>query len=183
MSGDLTNWHSSMIIKTLALVLLLFSIVSCNNDSGSKITVSKPGGDDMIELNRYLVQKDRERIQNYIERKNLNMTESPTGLWFQILNEGAGKNFTDNDKITMDYECSLLDGTKCYSSKTLGPKVVVLGKSSMEPGLNEALRMLKPGADAIFIIPPFLAYGLVGDGNKIPSRSVIVYNINILQPR
>ena len=42
----------------------------------------------MADLNSYLVQKDRERIQNYIERKNLNMTESPTGLWYQILNEG-----------------------------------------------------------------------------------------------
>ena len=26
----------------------------------------------------------------------------------------------------------------------------------MEQGLNEGLRMLKPGAEAIFIIPPFL---------------------------
>jgi FKBP-type peptidyl-prolyl cis-trans isomerase len=39
--------------------------------------------------------------------------------------------------------------------------------------------MLKPGGEAIFIIPPFLAYGFVGDGNKIPSRAVIVYNITV----
>ena len=31
----------------------------------------------MAELNRYMVQKDRERIENYIDRKNLKMTESP----------------------------------------------------------------------------------------------------------
>ena len=35
-----------------------------------------------------------------------------------------------------------------------------MGRSEMEAGLNEGLRMLKPGAEAIFIIPPFLAYGL-----------------------
>jgi FKBP-type peptidyl-prolyl cis-trans isomerase FkpA len=51
----------------------------------------------------------------------------------------------------------------------------------MEPGLNEGLRILKPGAEAIFILPPFLAYGLLGDGKMIPSRSVIVYNIKILR--
>ncbi len=50
----------------------------------------------------------------------------------------------------------------------------------MEAGLNQGLRMLKPGGEAIFILPPFLAYGLKGDGNKIPSRSVIVYEIKIL---
>ena len=113
----------------------------------------------MADLNRYLVQKDKERIENYIERKHLKMTESPTGLWYQIINEGSGDRFTDNDKITMNYECSLLDGTKCYSSETLGPKEIVLGKSDIEPGMNEGLRLLKPGAEAIFIIPPYLAYG------------------------
>ena len=33
----------------------------------------------MADLNRYMVRKDRERIQNYIERKNLKMTETSTG--------------------------------------------------------------------------------------------------------
>jgi FKBP-type peptidyl-prolyl cis-trans isomerase len=108
------------------------------------------------------------------------MNESPTGLWFQIIREGDGKTFSNNDKIVMDYECSLLDGTKCYSSKDIGPKELVLGRSEMEPGLNEGLRLLKPGAEAIFIIPPFLAYGLIGDRKMIPPRAVIVYYVNIL---
>lgn len=136
----------------------------------------------MADLNRYLVQKDRERIINYIERKNLRMVESPTGLWYAIVKEGRGKSFTDNDKVVMDYECSLLDGTRCYSSKELGPKELVLGKSEMEPGLYEGLRLLKPGTSAIFIIPPYLAYGLVGDRKLIPPGTIIVYNVNILQP-
>jgi len=137
----------------------------------------------MADLNRYLVQKDRERIKNYIERKNLIMSESPTGLWYQILKTGTGKNFTDNDRVVMTFECSLLDGTKCYSSNVLGPKEVIVGKSVMEQGLNEGLRLLKPGAEAIFIIPPFLAYGFVGDRKMIPSRAVIVYYVNILQAK
>jgi len=137
----------------------------------------------MADLNRYLVQKDKERIKSYIERKNLKMNESPTGLWYQIIDAGEGKVFTDNDKVVLDYECSLLDGTKCYSSKELGPKELIVGKSEMEQGLNEGLRLLKPGAEAIFIIPPFLAYGLIGDRKMIPSRAVIVYNVNILRPK
>ncbi len=135
----------------------------------------------MVDLNKYLVQKDRERIQNYIERKNLKMTESPTGLWYMIKKEGTGEFITDNFRIRMDYDCSLLDGTACYSSQVLGAKEIVLGRSQLEPGLNEGLRMLKTGAEATFILPPFMAYGLVGDGKKIPPHSVIVYNVNILQ--
>jgi FKBP-type peptidyl-prolyl cis-trans isomerase FkpA len=170
-------------IKTILIVFLVASLVSCKDKPGTTINNSRPGKNEMADLNKYLVQKDRERIKNYIERKSLRMNESPTGLWYEIIKEGNGKPFSNNDKVVMDYECSLLDGTKCYSSKDLGPKDVVLGRSEMEPGLNEGLRLLKPGAEAIFIIPPFLAYGLIGDRKMIPPRAVIVYNVNILRAK
>ena len=178
MSGDLKK-RDNMRIKNLVFIALLFSLLSCKDNKVKSSLDPKPGKNEMADLNRYLVQKDRERIKNYIERKGLRMNESSTGLWYQIIKDGTGKAFTDNDKIVMDYECSLLDGTKCYSSKNLGPKELMLGKSEMEAGLNEGLRMLRPGAEAIFIIPPFLAYGLIGDKKMIPPRAVIVYNVNI----
>jgi len=170
-------------LKYLLIIFLLVAFVSCRNNSVKPVLNSKPDMNEMADLNRYFVQKDRERIQNYIERKNLKMNESPTGLWYQIIKEGDGAAFTDNSKVIISYECSLLDGTSCYSSKTLGPKELTLGKSEMEPGLNEGLRLLRPGAEAIFILPPFLAYGLRGDGKMIPSRAIIVYNVNILQSK
>ena len=170
-------------LKSVLIVFLVASLVSCREKPGNTINNSRPGKNEMADLNKYLVQKDRERIKNYIERKSLRMNESPTGLWYEIIKEGNGKPFSNNDKVVMDYECSLLDGTKCYSSKDLGPKDVVLGRSEMEPGLNEGLRLLKPGAEAIFIIPPFLAYGLIGDRKMIPPRAVIVYNVNILRAK
>ena len=175
--------HLNLVMKNILILFLVLSFVSCRDKHNNSLPGSKPGRNEMADINKYLVQKDRERIRNYIERKNLNMIESPTGLWFQIIKEGVGKPFAENDKVVMNYECSLLDGTKCYSSKDLGPKEVILGRSEMEPGLNEGLRLLRPGAEAIFIIPPFLAYGFVGDRKMIPSRAVIVYNVNILQSK
>jgi FKBP-type peptidyl-prolyl cis-trans isomerase FkpA len=169
-----------MMFRYIQLILFIVAFISCKNNSDKSIINSRPGKNEMADLNRYFVQKDRERIQNYIERKSLKMTESPTGLWFQISKEGEGVTFTDNSKIIMEYDCSLLDGTECYSSKELGLKEVILGRSKIEPGLNEGLRRLKPGAEAIFIIPPYLAYGLIGDRKKIPSRAIIVYYVNIL---
>src|SRR5664280_728268 len=183
MSGGLKiscNWPGAGIIMVLLLAAFL---VSCREKPGNANINSKPGKNEMADLNKYLIRKDRERIKNFIERKNLKMNESPTGLWYQIIREGSGNVFTNNDKIVMDYECSLLDGTRCYSSKDLGPKEIILGRSEIEPGLNEGLKLLKPGAEAIFIIPPFLAYGLIGDRKMIPSRAVIVYNVNILQSK
>jgi FKBP-type peptidyl-prolyl cis-trans isomerase FkpA len=183
MSGDLRTSYKYMFIKNIVILFFILGVASCREKQVNSTVNSKPGKNEMADLNRYLVQKDRERIVNYIERKGLRMIESPSGLWYQILKEGTGKALSDNDKVIMDYECSLLDGTKCYSSKDLGPKELIIGRSEMETGLNEGLRYLKPGAEAIFIIPPFLAYGLVGDRKMIPSRAVIVYNVNILRAK
>ncbi len=180
MSGDLKMLLSFISIRNLLFISLLIITAACRNGKDTGTEIYKPGENDMTELNRFMVQKDRERIQNYIERKKLNMSESPAGLWYLLIKEGEGAKFTDRDKVVMEYECYLLDGTKCYSSASLGPRELVLGRSEMEAGLNEGLRMLRPGAEAIFILPPYLAYGLIGDGKKIPSRAIVVYNIKIL---
>lgn len=169
-----------MLIRYLTLSLLFSAFVSCKNDSDKKIYISGPDKKEMADLNRYFVQKDRERIQNYIERKSLNMSETSTGLWYQVTNTGKGDYFKEKDIVIMNFVCSLLDGTICYSSDEYGPREIILGRSEMEAGLNEGLRLLKPGAKAIFIIPPYLAYGLIGDRKKIPSRAILVYYIEIL---
>jgi FKBP-type peptidyl-prolyl cis-trans isomerase FkpA len=168
-----------MYLRCILILLFSTAFISCKHGPEKNSAVSQPGSSEMADLNRYMVRKDRERIQNYIERKKLNMTETQTGLWYQILRDGEGETFREPDKIVMDYECSLLDGTGCYSSGDLGPKELILGRSEIEAGLNEGLRLLKPGSEAIFIIPPFLAYGLIGDRKLIPPRAILVYNIRI----
>jgi FKBP-type peptidyl-prolyl cis-trans isomerase len=169
-----------MIIRLFVIALLSLMTVSCNLGHEKSGKQTGPGKKELADLNRYMVRKDRERIENYIARKDLQMTETQSGLWYMIKSEGKGNFFSDNDKIVMEFECSLLDGTYCYSSKETGPKEVVLGKTRIEPGLDQGLRMLKPGGQAVFIIPPFLGWGLPGDGAKIPSRAVIVYSIRIV---
>jgi FKBP-type peptidyl-prolyl cis-trans isomerase FkpA len=166
------------IFYNLLLILALF-LLSCNNSGNENMRVRKPGKQELADINSFMVQKDRERIGNYAERKNLRLQESSSGLWYMITKEGSGRAFRDNDRIIMEYKCSLLDGTPCYSSEKLGPKEIVLGKSELEAGLYEGLKMLKPGGEALFILPPFLAYGIIGDNKAIPPRAVIVYEIKV----
>jgi FKBP-type peptidyl-prolyl cis-trans isomerase FkpA len=183
MRGDLKIRYYDMVIRYVTLAFFCVAFLFCKNHSEKGISTSRPDKTEMAELNRYFIQKDREKIVNYIERKNLKMEESPTGLWYQIIKEGAGNIFSEGSKIIIEYECSLLDGTRCYSSKQLGPKEVTLGRSDIEAGLNEGLRMMRPGAEAIFIIPPYLAYGLLGDRKMIPSRAILVYDVIIIDQK
>jgi FKBP-type peptidyl-prolyl cis-trans isomerase len=166
-------------MKFLLLISLLLALLSCNNNEGNTKERRRPDENQLVELNRHLIAKDRERIESFIERKNLNMTETQSGLWYNIVNEGEGETFRYEDRIIMEYECTLLDGTPCYSSSVDGPKEIILGKTRIEAGLDQGLRFLRPGAEAMFIIPPFLAWGLPGDGRKIPPRAVVVYKVKI----
>ena len=55
------------------IIIITFLIISCQNKHVPQIDLNRPGKKEMTDLNRYLVQKDKEIIQNYIERKNLKM--------------------------------------------------------------------------------------------------------------
>ena len=163
------------------LLIPIMVLCSCNNSQEKDVSSEKLNSENLSDINNYLVEKDRERIQNYIERKNLIMKEAPSGLWYFIKNEGEGNKLTDGDRITFSYKCYLLDGTFCYSSDKLGPKEITLGRGELESGLYEGLKMLKSGGEAVFILPPYLAYGLIGDNNAIPPRATIVYEVKIIK--
>jgi len=154
-------------------------VYSCNNGR-DKTTLKKGKGTNMIEMNKYIITKDHELILNYCERKGIEARETATGLWYSIKEPGSGPLIKDGDMITFEYDCSLLDGTLCYSSATSGPNTTKLGYSNMESGLLEGIKMMRKGAEYIFIIPPYLAHGVPGDGNRIPERAIIVYRIKIM---
>jgi FKBP-type peptidyl-prolyl cis-trans isomerase FkpA len=42
---------------------------------------------------------------------------------------------------------------------------------------------MKQGQKAIFIMPPHLAHGLLGDKNKVPPRATLVYDVELLNLR
>ena len=85
--------------------------------------------------------------------------------------------------ISIDYKLSLLDGTICYSSEKDGTKEFTVGKSHEVSGLEQGVELMREGEKARFIIPPYLAYGLLGDENRVPARSIIVYEVELLKIR
>jgi len=51
----------------------------------------------------------------------------------------------------------------------------------VESGLEEGILLLRVGDKATFIMPPHLAHGLQGDGDRIPARSIIMYDVLLLK--
>ena len=135
----------------------------------------------LIKVNKYLVDEDADIIRKYIKRRNWQMHTTETGLWYMIYEKGNGEIAQSNKMATILYKVSLLDGTLCYSSEKSGTKKFRIGQGGIEPGLEEGILLLHTGDKAKFIMPPHLAHGLMGDGDKIPPRSTILYEIELTQ--
>ncbi len=109
------------------------------------------------------------------------MTTSGTGLWYQIYQKGNGAPAKTGKMASINYKVWLLDGTLCYSSDSLGMKKFRIGKGGVEKGLEEGILLMRVGDKARFIMPPHLADGLIGDQDKIPPRSIILYEVELVQ--
>lgn len=169
------------LVYLLVIFLMNFSLVACKNTKEEKPKDWNKINKELIKVNSYLVKEDRERIEKYIERNNLKMRETSTGLWYAITKQGQGDSIKEGQIAVINYSIELLDGTKCYSSDSLGSLTFKVGKSDVASGLDQGIKKMRQGDHAIFILPPHLAYGLVGDDNKIPSRSILVYYVELLK--
>lgn len=174
-------------IKTCFIVLTVLGIVqSCGNGNrqNSHPAQVKNLDSSLIEANRMYVKRESDEIDQYVAHHNWKMTTTGTGLRYMITKKGGGtENPQVEQRVKVDYKISLLDGTLCYSSEKEGPKEFVVGKDNIETGLHEGIQYLHVGDEATFILPSHLAHGLLGDGNKIPAKASVIYEIKLLAIR
>jgi FKBP-type peptidyl-prolyl cis-trans isomerase FkpA len=162
--------------------LFLFLTVSCRNTEKKPADKNNTNNQELLlRVNKYLLKKDDDAIKGFIKRHGWAMKQSQTGLWYEILEKGNGKKAINGKMASFSYKLWLLDGRLIYSSDSLGNKSFRIGKGGVEPGLEEGILLLQEGGKARFIMLPHLAYGLMGDENKIPARSIIVYELNLLK--
>lgn len=157
------------------LILLLLLPTGCQNKPDKKSMSETPTEKELIDLNKSLIAKDRVIITEYLAKTGKSFSETNTGLWYGVNVTGEGRKVRTGDNVTYDFECTLLDGTPCYR----GTQTLRVGYAGAESGVTEGLQMMNKGSDYIFIIPPYLAYGHTGDGDRIPGRAILVYRIRI----
>lgn len=165
------------------LLILLCSLCSCSNSQNRKEQNSRSSQISLeryIEINRQLVGEEQKVIARYAQDQGLDMHTTETGLWYAISEEGAGINIVAGKVVSLEYSIWLLDGTLCYSSAKDGQKVFLVGQGGVESGLEEGVLLLKKGSKATFIMPPHLAHGLIGDDDRIPSRAILRYEVEVI---
>ncbi|MFN8145469.1 MAG: FKBP-type peptidyl-prolyl cis-trans isomerase [Bacteroidia bacterium] len=160
--------------------ILFFFLVSCR--TGEKPQVNEAEVKERLtEVNRLLVKDERKEIEDFINRHQFKMIMNGTGLNIQVLDSGVGRKPNLHDEIELEYSLYLLDGTLCYSAKVNQPLRFRIGEGQQPRGLEDALFTFKEGTKARLIVPSHLAFGITGDGDKIPGANALYYELHLLK--
>lgn len=168
-------------LRLYALAVALF-FTSCGDPK--KKTMSQQEyeqrKEDLVRAQHELVEKESASIDAYALNKGWNMHMTGTGLRYQILRPGKGDSARGGDMVKVNYKIFLMDGTMCYSSDSDGAKTFKVNEDYVESGLHEGIQLMNTGCKARFILPSYLAQGLMGDNDKIPPMSPVVYEVELL---
>ena len=104
----------------------------------------------------------------------------PSGLQYQVLREGNGKQPKVTDRVKCHYEGTLIDGTKFDSSYDRG-EPATFGLNQVIAGWTEGVQLMQEGAKYRFFITYNLAYGERGAGSSIPPFAALVFDVELIE--
>jgi len=96
-----------------------------------------------------------------------------------IYKNGKGASPRKGDIACIKYSVSRINGDLVYRSDSITPFEFETGKAKVPNGLEEAVLLMKTGDHAKLIVPSHLAFGLLGDMDKIISRQILVYDLEL----
>ena len=164
-------------------ILCCSLLLSCNNPPTTDVihtsTMQKEEINPFILGNQKILELENENIELFLKRYKWEMKQTNTGLRYEIVNKGAGKNIEVGETVTLEFRTFLLDGKEIYNSNDAGVRQFAVEKSEEIAGLHEAVQLMNRGAEARLIIPSHLAYSASGDGNKIKPYQSIIMKIKI----
>ncbi len=112
------------------------------------------------------------------KRPEVKVTES--GLQYEVLQEGTGKNPSATETVEVHYHGTLTDGTVFDSSVERG-QTIEFPLNRVIPGWTEGVQLMKEGAKYRFYIPYDLAYGAQGSPPKIPPFAALIFDVELFQ--
>ncbi len=102
-----------------------------------------------------------------------------SGLQYKIITKGTGEIPQTTDKVKVNYEGRLIDGTVFDSSYKRGEPIDFYANQVIK-GWTEALTMMPVGSKWMLYIPQQLAYGSREQG-KIPPFSTLIFTVELLE--
>ncbi len=156
---------------------------------GTPLDISKDSVISLIQKNmEYYTATAMEKKygQNRIDGENFLKTNlkkdsvqhTASGLQYKVITMGTGDKPTKDQKVKVNYEGRLINGT-VFDSSYKRKQPATFGVGQVIKGWTEALQMMPVGSKWELYIPQELAYGAKEQG-KIPPFSCLIFTVELL---
>jgi len=165
----------------ITYIFPLFFAVACQNAAPSK-QEQKPvfaTKEQFMEFNKAMIAEENDQINALLLRYKWNTVTTETGVHYWLYEKGRGVKIETGNVLQCEYTLKLINGDEISNSSSDGKLIFKIGKSNQPSGLEEVLLLLHQGDKAKIVVPSYLAYGIAGDSDKIPSSSTLIYDIYI----
>jgi FKBP-type peptidyl-prolyl cis-trans isomerase len=105
--------------------------------------------------------------------------KTASGLIYIQVKAGTGGSPAATDKVKVNYEGKLMDGTVFDSSYKRG-QPIEFGLNQVIPCWTEGVQKMKVGGEATLVCPPSIAYGERGAPGAIPPNATLVFKVELL---
>ncbi|SDX66543.1 peptidylprolyl isomerase [Flavobacterium degerlachei] len=116
-----------------------------------------------------------------MEKLAAGFEKTESGLRYQFIQRGEGKQAQAGKTVSVHYEGSLENG-KVFDSSYPRKKPIEfkLGQGQVIEGWDEGIALLKVGDKARFVIPSDLGYGSRGAGGAIPPNATLIFDVELM---
>ena len=149
-------------------------------DAADKFFTEKRALDKIAKENK-LYGPNREAGEQFLKEnaKKDSVIVLPSGLQYKVLVKGDGEVPLADQKVQVNYEGRLIDGTVFDSSARHDDKPTEFKPNQVIKGWSEALTMMPVGSKWQLFIPYYLAYGNRSAG-EIKPYSTLIFDVELV---
>jgi FKBP-type peptidyl-prolyl cis-trans isomerase len=158
--------------------------------SGNDPQLSRSQMDAAIAEQRRMLEGERQekasenlaRGEEFLEQNKARdaVTETESGLQYEVITEGEGAQPTESDTVVVHYEGSTIDG-EVFDSSYERDNPATLALNGVIEGWKEGLQLMHEGAKYKLYIPANLAYGEQGAGGRIGPNQTLVFEVELIE--
>jgi FKBP-type peptidyl-prolyl cis-trans isomerase FkpA len=124
--------------------------------------------------------QNRAETESFLKknRSKPDVIETPSGLQYSIKEPGTGQRPDERSTVEINQRILLVDGTVIKDTYH-GTETDTFTMEEAIPGLKEGLPLMKEGGKFRFVVPPDLAWGKRGAGDRIGPFATLIFDIRL----
>ena len=133
------------------------------------------------KLNKGSAGQNRKASEDYLVRysQKEGVVATGSGLLYRVLEAATGMGPGLNDRVEVNQRIMFVNGKVIADTYKSGATDCFSMKEAI-PGIREGLQLMVEGARFEFVVPPELAWGKRGVGDKIGPNAVLIFDLRLL---